>query len=95
MKRSYKDPAAATPVRPEVLEGMQPFFVQRFGNPSALYGLGAEIKEVMEGQREKVARLLGARREEIVFTSPGAEANNLAIKNYQEKSGLTSQAKTY
>jgi cysteine desulfurase len=80
MKRAYMDHAAATPVRPEVMEAMLPFFVQRFGNPSAVYDLGAEIKEVMEEQREKVARLLGARREEIIFTSSGAEANNLAIK---------------
>jgi cysteine desulfurase len=80
MKRAYMDHAAATPVRPEVLEGMLPFFVQRFGNPSAVYDLGAEIKEVMEEQRGKVARLLGARSEEIIFTSSGAEANNLALK---------------
>ncbi|MCL4501909.1 MAG: cysteine desulfurase [Deltaproteobacteria bacterium] len=80
MKRAYMDHAAATPVRPEVLEAMLPFFVERFGNPSAVYDLGAEIKEVMEEQREKVARLLGCRSEEIIFTSSGAEANNLAIK---------------
>jgi cysteine desulfurase len=80
MKRAYMDHAAATPVRQEVFEAMLPFFVERFGNPSAVYDLGAEIKEVMEEQREKVARLLGARSEEIIFTSSGAEANNLAIK---------------
>ena len=59
---------------------MMPFFVERFGNPSAVYDLGSEIKEVMEEQREKVARLIGARSDEIIFTSSGAEANNLAIK---------------
>ena len=80
MKRAYMDHAAATPVRPEVLAAMLPFFVERFGNPSAVYDLGSEIKEVMEEQRGKVARLLGARTEEIIFTSSGAEANNLAIK---------------
>ena len=80
MKRAYMDHAAATPVRPEVLEAMLPFFVERFGNPSAVYDLGSEIKEVMEEQRGKVARLIGARSEEIIFTSSGAEANNLAIK---------------
>ncbi len=74
------DHAAANPVRPEVLDAMQPFFVQRFGNPSAVYDLGSEIKEVMEEQRAKVALLLGVRAEEIIFTSSGAEANNLAIK---------------
>jgi len=80
MKRAYMDNAAATPVRPEVLEAMLPFFTERFGNPSAVYDLGAEIKEVMEEQRGKVARLLGAGRDEIIFTSSGAEANNLALK---------------
>jgi cysteine desulfurase len=80
MKQAYMDHAAATPVRPEVLEAMLPFFVERFGNPSAVYDLGSEIKEVMEEQRGKVARLIGAKSEEIIFTSSGAEANNLAIK---------------
>lgn len=80
MKGVYLDHAAATPVRREVLEAMLPYFSERFGNPAAVYDLGAEIKEVLEEQRARVARLIGARREEIVFTSSGAEANNLAIK---------------
>ena len=80
MKRAYMDHAAATPVRPEVMEAMLPFFVERFGNPSAVYDLGSAIKAVMEEQRGKVARLIGARPDEIIFTSSGAEANNLAIK---------------
>jgi len=80
MSRVYLDQAAATPVRPEVLEAMLPYFSQRFGNPSAVYDLGFEIKEVLEEQRAKVAHLLGAQMEEIIFTSSGAEANNLAVK---------------
>jgi len=74
------DHAAATPVRPEVLEAMLPYFAQRFGNPSAVYDLGSEIKEVLEEQRAKVARLINAQPGEVIFTSSGAEANNLAIK---------------
>ena len=90
MKRAYMDHAAATAVHPEVLEAMLPFFVERFGNPSAVYDLGAEIKEVMEEQRGQVARLIGAKSEEIIFTSSGAEANNLAVKglalaNFQKR----------
>jgi cysteine desulfurase len=54
---------------------MLPFLVERFGNPSASYGLGSGIKAVMEEQRDKVARLIGARSDEIIFTSSGAEAN--------------------
>jgi cysteine desulfurase len=80
MKRAYLDHAAATPVRPEVLAAMLPFFVERFGNPSAVYDLGSAVKAVMEEQRAKVARLIGAHTDEIIFTSSGAEANNLAIK---------------
>ncbi len=80
MKRVYLDHAAATPVRREVLEAMLPYFRERFGNPSAVYDLGSEIKDALEEQREKVARLIGAHRDEVVFTSSGAEANNLAVK---------------
>jgi cysteine desulfurase len=74
------DHAGATPVRPEVLEAMLPFFVEQFGNPSAVYDLGSKIKVVVEEQRAKVARLIGARDDEVIFTSSGAEANNLALK---------------
>lgn len=77
---AYFDHAAATPVRPEVLEEMLPFFRERFGNPSAVYDLGSEVKEVLEEQRAKVARLIHAKPQEIIFTSSGAEANNLAVK---------------
>jgi len=78
--RAYLDHAAATPVRREVLEAMLPYFSEFFGNPSAVYDLGAQAKEVLDEQRAKVARLIGAQPEEIVFTSSGAEANNLAVK---------------
>jgi cysteine desulfurase len=80
MEKVYLDHAAATPVRPEVLEALLPYFTERFGNPSAVYDLGAEIKEIMEAHRAQVATLIGAPRESLIFTSSGAEANNLAIK---------------
>jgi cysteine desulfurase len=80
MQRIYLDHAGATPVRPEIVQAMLPFFTERFGNPSAVYDLGTEIKDVLEEQRAKVAALIGAEAKEIVFTSSGAEANNLAIK---------------
>ena len=59
---------------------MLPYFRENFGNPSAVYDLGSEAKEVMEAAREQVARLIKARAPDIIFTSSGAEANNLAIK---------------
>jgi cysteine desulfurase len=80
MPSAYFDHAAAAPVRTEVLEEMLPFFRERFGNPSAVYDLGSQIKDVVEAQRAKVARLIGAQPQEVVFTSSGAEANNLAVK---------------
>ncbi len=80
MKRVYLDHASATPVRKEVMEAMLPYFEERFGNPSTVYDLGSEVKEVIEEQRLKVAKLIGAEPGEIIFTSSGAEANNLAIK---------------
>jgi len=80
MKRVYMDHASATPVRKAVIDAMLPYFDQHFGNPSAVYDMGSKIKQVMEEQRAKVASLIGAKAEQIIFTSSGAEANNLAIK---------------
>jgi cysteine desulfurase len=74
------DHASATPVRKQVIEAMLPYFGQHFGNPSTVYDMGSKIKQVMEEQRAKVAKLIGAKAEQIIFTSSGAEANNLAIK---------------
>ena len=80
MKRVYLDHASATPVREEVIEAMLPYFDRHFGNPSTVYDMGSQIKQVMEEQRTKVAKLISAKQQEIIFTSSGAEANNLAIK---------------
>lgn len=80
MPTAYMDHAAATAVKKQVLEAMAPFFDQFYGNPSAVYDLGMRCKQVLEDQRAKVAGLIGARPGEIIFTSSGAEANNLALK---------------
>jgi len=80
MKGVYMDHAAATPVPKAVIEAIVPYFDQYFGNPSTVYEMGSQIKQVIEAQREKVATLIGAEADEIVFTASGAEANNLAIK---------------
>jgi len=76
----YLDQAAARPVRPEVLQAMLPYFGERFGNPSAVYDLGTRAKEDLDAARGQVAGLINAGVEEIIFTSSGAEANNLAVK---------------
>ncbi len=80
MNGVYMDHAAATPVPKAVIEAMLPYFDQYFGNPSTVYEMGSQIKQAIEAQREKVATLIGAEADEIVFTASGAEANNLAIK---------------
>ena len=80
MVKIYADHASASPVRKEVIGAMIPYFGEYFGNPSNVYDMGSEIKQAIEDQRAKVASLIGANPEEIIFTSSGAEANNLAIK---------------
>ena len=80
MRKVYLDHAATTPVHPKVLEAMLPFFSGKFGNPSNLHDIGREAKNAVEEAREKTASLIGARPEEIFFTSSGAEANNFALK---------------
>ncbi|WP_461459362.1 cysteine desulfurase NifS [Methanothrix sp.] len=80
MKRIYMDHSATTPVAPEVLAAMLPYFGEKFGNASSLHRSGREAKEALEDSREKVAALLGARAEEIIFTSGGTESDNLALK---------------
>jgi len=80
MKRIYLDYAATTPTHPEVVKAMLPYFTQNFGNPSTIYTCGQEAKEAIEEARTKVAKLIGAQDEEIVFTSGGTEADNFALE---------------
>lgn len=75
----YLDNAATTPVRPEVLEAMTPFFGPRFGNPSSTHRWGREARAALDEARERVARCLGAAPDEICFTSGGTEGDNLAV----------------
>ena len=76
----YMDHAATTPVRPEVMEAMLPYFTERFGNASSLYTLAQESRMALDEAREAVARILGSRTSEVVFTSGGSESDNAAIK---------------
>jgi cysteine desulfurase len=83
MRRVYLDNNATTPVLPEVLEAMQPYFTEHFGNASSIHHHGQETRAAVERARESVATLFGCRPSEVVFTSGGTEGDNLAI------SGLT------
>ena len=79
-RQIYMDHSSTTPVDPEVAEAMLPYFSDRFGNPSSLYSIGREARRAMEDARAKVADLIGAKKEEIIFTGSGTESDNLAIK---------------
>jgi len=79
MRRIYLDNNATTPVLPEVLEAMHPYFGENFGNASSIHHHGQETRAAVERARDSVASLLGCRPAEIVFTSGGTEGDNLAI----------------
>jgi len=79
MKKIYLDYAAATPMAPEVVKAMEPYFEEIFYNPSATYLSGQKAKAALDSARLQVAHWLGAKPSEIVFTAGGTEANNLAI----------------
>ncbi len=76
----YVDNAATTPVLPEVVEAMTPYFNDLWGNPSSLYPIGQQAKQALSDSRKKVADILGCREDEIYFTSCGSESDNWAIK---------------
>jgi cysteine desulfurase len=79
-RRVYLDHNASTPVHPEVLAEMLPFFSEQFGNPSSVHGFGREARAGLDTARERVGRFLGVAPEEIVFTSGGTESDNLGVK---------------
>ena len=79
-RRVYMDHAATTPVDPEVVEAMVPYFTEIYGNASSLHSFGREAHNAMEEARSRVARLINAHPEEIIFTAGGTESDNIAIK---------------
>lgn len=87
--RVYLDNAATTPLDPQVLEAMQPYMLNVFGNPSSIHYHGREARAAIERSRKKVAELLNTSPSEIFFTSGGTEADNTAIVGYIETYNLT------
>ncbi len=79
-KRIYVDHSATTPVRPEVLDAMLPYFTKSYGNPSTVYAEGRETKKAITEARTQVAKAIGAAVDEIYFTGSGTEADNWAIR---------------
>ena len=80
MERVYLDHAATTPLDPEVLETMTPYLLEEYGNASSVHQLGRQARVALEQAREQVAACLNAESSEVVFTSGGTEADNLALK---------------
>lgn len=80
MGKVYLDHAATTPVDPAVVAAMQPYWHETFGNPSSIHAFGREARAAIDTARDTVARCLGARPEEILFTSSGTEANNTVLQ---------------
>ncbi|TCO79066.1 cysteine desulfurase NifS [Marinisporobacter balticus] len=79
-RRVYLDYAATTPTKKDVLDEMYPYFTEKFGNPSSIYSFGREAKQAVDVSREKIAKLIGSKQEEVYFTAGGSEADNWAIK---------------
>ena len=79
-RKVYLDHNASTPVHPDVIQAMLPYFGERFGNPSSVHGFGRDARDGVETAREQVSRFLKVKKEEIVFTSGGTESDNMAIK---------------
>lgn len=82
MKHIYLDHASTTPMRPEVVEAMMPYFIEQFGNPSSIYPLGQQASDAVAAARETLASIIGASPREVYFTSGGTEADNWAIKGF-------------
>lgn len=80
MKIINMDHVAASPLLPEVVQAMMPFLTEKFGNPSSMHSLGEEVTEELDEARDKIAALINAQAQEIVFTSGGTESNNCALK---------------
>ncbi|MBU0660993.1 aminotransferase class V-fold PLP-dependent enzyme [Patescibacteria group bacterium] len=81
----YLDHAATTPVHKEVLDAMLPYFTEHFGNPSALYHIGREVKNAVDQARKMIAGYLGTQADSIIFCSGGTESDNMAIFGVAKK----------
>lgn len=84
MKQVYLDYSATTPVKKEVAEEMIPYFTEKYGNPSSLYGKGLEAKAGLDEARSRVAKLINAEPKEIFFTSCGTEADNWVLEGVSD-----------
>ncbi|MCR4310302.1 MAG: aminotransferase class V-fold PLP-dependent enzyme, partial [Deltaproteobacteria bacterium] len=87
MRRVYFDHNASTPVHPEVAAAVQPFLGELFGNPSSIHWAGRDVRKAVEDARAEIASFYGCRPLEVVLTSSGTEADNLAVKGVAYRPG--------
>jgi len=80
IQKVYLDHSATTPVAKEVVEAMQPYFSEIYGNPSSIHQWGQQARAAIENARSSIARIINAQESEIVFLSGGTEADNLALR---------------
>jgi cysteine desulfurase len=95
MKKIYMDYSASTPVDPDVITEMLPYFDKTYGNPSSIHSFGVDAFNAVEEAREKIAKLIGANSDEIIFTSGGTESDNIAIKGAVFKNKDKKNSKGY
>jgi cysteine desulfurase len=95
LRRVYLDNSATTPIAPEVLDAMLPYLSEKFGNASSIHHFGQEARAAVDKARHQVAALINARPAEIVFTSGGTEADNLAIRGLLDAQTAGSQTKPH
>lgn len=95
MKKVYMDYGASTPVDQEVIDEMLPYFSEKYGNPSSIHSFGVDAFNAIEESREKVAKIIGAKSDEIIFTAGGTESDNIAIKGVAFKNKDKKNSKGY
>jgi cysteine desulfurase len=95
MEKIYMDYAGTTPVDKEVIDEMLPFFNIYFGNASSIHSFGIDAFNAVEKARERVAKIIGAKNDEIIFTSGGTESDNIAIKGTAFKNKNKKNTKGY
>ena len=95
MKKIYVDYAATTPLDPNVLEAMKPYFTEVYGNASSINTFGVEARRAVEDARRTISELMNAKPEDIIFSGSATEANNMILKGFAFKQGKKKHRNLY